>query len=287
MEIAPDDPYVQQFERCRRNTRPQLHSAQRGLVWQAEEVSGGGSVASLLWLRGTARDRPRAGGGGRFPRGVEHGWYRDLARPRGATVPPGGHDDGLSILVDPVPVGGPLPIVLSLRNHRGIAATAPTDLARPGGEPVLRDGVTIRVFLRQPDPAKQDPVAGNVAECAAAGAVAGGRAPTRAAHYRSEAVRTLQPTETAEVLRLDLRDLFDLDRPGRYLVEVALEDVRTEEGKPARISADFNLKPAGRVIAPRRTRSIVGGYRAERYTFWDAPAAVKAGQDRAEPGCPS
>ena len=48
----------------------------------------------------------------------------------------------------------------------------------------------------------------------------------------------------AEVLSLDLRDLFELTRPGRYRVEVAFDDIRTVEGQPGRVSAIFTVAPA-------------------------------------------
>jgi hypothetical protein len=163
-------------------------------------------------------------------------------REKGARlVPPGGRDDGRLILSDPMPVGGPLPIAMTLRNRRGIAVTIPTDLARRGAGPMLCDGVSVRVF-REPATARPDPVAGlsrGVPEPAPWTEVEPRREPDR---YRSSASRTLDPTGTAEVLGLDLRDLFALDRPGRYRVEIALDGIRTEEGSPARVSADFTLK---------------------------------------------
>src|SRR5262249_6568597 len=94
-----------------------------------------------------------------FPATWNTGWS-DLSRDLEARlVPPGGRDDGRLILTDPVPVGGPLPIVMSLRNRRGIAVTIPTDLARTGGGSRLRDGVSVRIF-REPAPAREEPVAG-------------------------------------------------------------------------------------------------------------------------------
>jgi hypothetical protein len=175
-----------------------------------------------------------------FPAPWHTGWnavWRDLD---GRLVPPGGRDDGRVILTAPVPVGGPLPIVATLRNHRGISIAIPAEFSRTGGDLSLRPGVSIRVFL-EPDPVRQDPVAGmprGVPQPAPSPELAPRRRPAR---FRSDASRTLEPTATAEVLRLDLRDLFVLDRPGRYRVELAFEDIRTEDGQPARVAAGFTL----------------------------------------------
>lgn len=55
---------------------------------------------------------------------------------------------------------------------------------------------------------------------------------------------TITPPLILEVLSLDLHDLFELTRPGRYRVEVAFDDIRTGEGQPGRVSAIFTLAPA-------------------------------------------
>ncbi len=156
-------------------------------------------------------------------------------------MPPGGRDDGRLILSKPVPIGGPLPMVVTVRNARGIAASIPTDLTRKGGSQglTLRAGVSIRVF-RAPEPVNGPAARPRGGDDGAPWAeVALRREPAR---YSSDAVKTLAPTETAEALRVDLRDLFELDRPGRYRVNVALDDFQTEKGKPGLTSALFTLE---------------------------------------------
>ncbi len=42
-------------------------------------------------------------------------------------------------------------------------------------------------------------------------------------------------------LKLDLRDLFVVDRPGRYRLAVTFENRKTVEGKPGMASAFFTI----------------------------------------------
>ncbi len=244
LEIRPDDPGLQPFAHTKGTPWAQIQYLQSGRVWQAEEVRDGdrwrryyGFVGRHVIARVPAEEMD-------FPAPWNTGWnavWRDLD---GRLVPPGGRDDGRMIRTSTVPVGGPLPIVATLRNHRGIAVMIPSGFARTGGDVALCAGVSLRV-LRQPDPVRRDPVAGlsrRVPEPAPWPELAPRRRPAR---FRSDASRALEPAATTEVLRLDLRDLFVLDRPGRYRVEMAFDDIRTEDGQPARIAADFTLGPAG------------------------------------------
>jgi hypothetical protein len=249
LEVPPDDPYLRQYDRVPAMHSPQLDYPQRGLVWQAEEVREGGRWRRYYGFVGRHEIARVQAEEMDFPSPWNTGWS-DLSRDLEARlVPPGGRDDGRLILRDPVPVGDPLPIAMTLRNRRGIAVTIPTDLARAGGRPALSEGVSVRVS-REPVPARADPVAGlsrGVPEPAPWTKVEPRREPDR---YRSSASRALDPTGTAEVLRLDLRELFALDRPGRYRIQVALDGIRTEEGQPARVSADFTLNAAEDAMVP-------------------------------------
>jgi hypothetical protein len=249
LQIRPYDRGLQSHWQSSGRPWAQIQHLQGGRVWQAEEVREGdrwrryyGFVGRHVIARVPAEEMD-------FPAPWNTGWYpisRDLD---GRLVAPGGRDDAQRILYAPAPVGGALPIVVTLRNHRGIAATIPTDLARTGGGPSLREGVSIRI-LRGPAPVKEDPVVGltqGAREPAPWPEVSPRREVSR---YRSDAARALEPAGTAEALRLDLRDLFDLDQPGRYRVEITFDDIRSEEGGPARISADFGLKAAGDGEAP-------------------------------------
>jgi hypothetical protein len=243
MEVPADELSLRPYDDRPRERAAMMENFRRGLVWQAEEIREGGRWRRHYGFMGRHVLARVAAEEMDFPAPWNTGWtatWRDLD---GRLVPPGGRDDGRLILTEPVPVGGPLPIVATLRNHRGIAVSIPSELARAGGDLSLRSGVSIRVY-REPDPVRRDPVAGvsgAVPQSAEWPELAPRRQPAR---FRSDASRALEPAATAEALRLDLRDLFVLDRPGRYRVEIAFDDIRAEDGRPARISADFTAKPA-------------------------------------------
>lgn len=226
MEVLRGDIYLQPTEPMPPKYSSRLYFAQRGLVWQAEEVREGprwrryyGFVGRHAMTRVPAEELD-------FPSPWNTGWSgasRDL---EARLVPPGGRDDGRLILREPVPAVGPLPIVLTLRNLRGIEAAIPTDWNRPGEVPALREGVTIRL-RRQPDKDRTAPVAGfgqgEPRSTEPWPEVADRREPER---YRSSATTTLAPTATAEVLRLDLRPLYGPLDPGHYRIDVELAGIR-------------------------------------------------------------
>ncbi len=62
------------------------------------------------------------------------------------------------------------------------------------------------------------------------------------AHYSSEAVRPLKPTATAEVLDMNLRDLFELSTPGEYRVDVAIDGLQPREGTTGVLAGTFLLE---------------------------------------------
>jgi len=63
------------------------------------------------------------------------------------------------------------------------------------------------------------------------------------AHHESSAARTLGPTESAQVLKVDLGDLFPISNPGTYRVEMRMEALRGEDGKPGMLAGTFTLAP--------------------------------------------
>jgi hypothetical protein len=243
LEIPADDPGLGSYDPSKGKPTAQIQYLQGGLVWQAEEVREGDRWRRYYGFVGRHDVAKVPAEQIDFPAPWNTGWYPISPDLEARFVPPGGRDDGRLILTKPVPTGGPLPILVTFRNARGIAATTPTALARKGEGQVLalRAGVSIRVFRA---PESMDGLAGQQQQVQGANAppwpeVMLRREPAR---YSSDAARALAPTETAEVLRLDLRDLFELDRPGRYRVDVALDDIPAEKGKPGLTSAPFTLE---------------------------------------------
>jgi hypothetical protein len=60
-------------------------------------------------------------------------------------------------------------------------------------------------------------------------------------HRDDASPSTLAPTATARVLRLDLRDLFAVDAPGQYRLEVTADDLVLDDGKRGLLWAIFTL----------------------------------------------
>ncbi len=241
LQIRADDPDLYPFDLERDRPHAQIEFLQRGRVWQAEEVCEDGRWQRYYGYVGRHVIAKIPATDIDFPATWNTGWFtisRDLD---GRLLPPGARDDGQLIVIGSVSPGVPLPVIVTVRNHRGIVARAPVDLYRSGTKLALRDGVSIRVFRRpeettgtgaSPDrgvkPAPEWP---EVFPC---------RQPAR---HSSDAVKSLEPAETAELLHVDLRDLFDLSAPGMYRVEVAIDSVRTPAGDPGLVSGAFRVEP--------------------------------------------
>lgn len=109
------------------------------------------------------------------------------------------------------------------------------DWLRAGAPPTLREGMTVRLSRAPdapPEPARNADASSPWDE---------GAARPLPRHRGDEAKRTLAPAEAISALELDLRDLFVVDRPGRYRLDVTFEDQKTAEGKPGMASAYFTI----------------------------------------------
>jgi hypothetical protein len=59
----------------------------------------------------------------------------------------------------------------------------------------------------------------------------------------STAARTLGPTESAQVLGLDLGDFFLISKPRTCRVELGMEALRGDDRKPGVLAGTFTLAP--------------------------------------------
>src|SRR5260370_42544740 len=65
------------------------------------------------------------------------------------------------IIVKDAATTDPIPVEFRFRNHRGVEATAPTDLVRDvGGEPTIREGIAFRLIRTSDKAALPEPFAG-------------------------------------------------------------------------------------------------------------------------------
>jgi hypothetical protein len=236
LEIPDDDPGLRGFDLSKGRPRAQVEMLQSGNVWQAEEVRDGDRwrrFYGLVWRHGLARVPAEAI---EFPAPRDAGWSRVSPALDGRLVAPGGVDDGTRIVMSPVKHGTPLTTEVWLRNHRGVDAEAPGSWSRDEGGVSLREGVTIRLY-RRPDPPAR--ASGQRADAPPADVEIPARTSRR--HRDDASFLTLAPTATARVLRLDLRDLFAVDAPGQYRLEVAADDLVLDDGRRGPLSAIFTL----------------------------------------------
>ena len=177
-----------------------------GLVWQAEEVRRGGAWERYYGFVGhhTIARVPASEiefGSRYFPGGQLKGGL--TARAEAVEKPGPGFAPGQPILV-----------ALHLQNRLGVPRPGPTDLLRPApdGKPSLRKGLTLvlrrsnsrALDLNRPRDEPEDVIE-----------------PRRDAHFDpGPAARPLEPLESFEAFRLDLRDWFDLSRPGTFRLRI-------------------------------------------------------------------
>ncbi|HET6247612.1 MAG TPA: hypothetical protein VFE47_07945 [Tepidisphaeraceae bacterium] len=189
-----------------------------GLIWQAEEVLKNGKWQRYYGFVG----------------------HHDVARvpakeielglPGDSPWSPLSHQISCAMMTPPVDysvptrgvshlrVGDPLPIAAALGNRRGLSQTLPTAWFQPNanGGGALRPGVSIKLLYapRTPDDGtvwNPDPADKSWTEV---------KSKPSAAWNPDLVTRDLEAGEAFEVMRIDLRDFFDLSRPGSYRVQI-------------------------------------------------------------------
>ncbi|WP_148595780.1 hypothetical protein [Aquisphaera giovannonii] len=196
-------------------TRARRGFDRSGRVWQAEEVRVGDRWDRYFGFVG-------AGTLGRAPADrIEFAEAGYFAGPSGRKL------DVRVSLADPpesfeasMRPASPLVAIVRLRNRTGLDQSVPTEFLRPGpdGGPSLRAGIVLK--LSRSDVAPSVP-----AVAGAAGRQPEELTPTREARFTpGDAARTLGPAAAFEAFRLDLRDWFDLSRPGQYHLTVTFGD---------------------------------------------------------------
>ena len=137
LEVFPDEFHITRIFDSQGHSRPDIEGLQTGRVWQAEEVREGdrwrrfyGFVGRHALTRVPAEEIE-------FPASWRQGWS------------PLSTDLDARIVVKDAATTGPIPIPVEVRfrNHRGVEATAPTDLVRDAhGEFTLREGIAFRLI---------------------------------------------------------------------------------------------------------------------------------------------
>ena len=227
LTVFPDEPPIMTTSDDQGHAVPDIEGLQTGRVWQAEEVRQGDG-----WRR-------YYGFVGRHALTRVPAEEIEFASPRGWT-PVSADLDG-RIVVEEAATDGPIPIELSLRNHHGVETAAPSDLVREtGGALSIREGISFRLtrVSDRPDPpfllvmrgARERPFPPETITVRPIRRYLAGAPP-----------RTLAPAAEAVALRLDLRTLFPIDRPGRYWLQITFDGLKTRDGKPGTVEADFSV----------------------------------------------
>ncbi len=224
--FAEDRPSIRAFD-DQGNEHPATEAMQAGRAWQVEEVREGD------------RWRRYYGFAGRHALARVAAEEIELITPYAAGWMPVSADLDARIRIGDAPAAGPVPCELAFRNHRGVEAMAPAGLARGDAAASIREGVAFRLvrvadqvevaspFLREdapgvkPFPPEEIPAR-----------------PIRR-HPGGEAARPLEPAAEVVGLRLDLRSLFAIDRPGQYRLEIRCDDLKGADGQPGVATAFF------------------------------------------------
>ena len=199
-----------------------VHHDTRGRVWQAEEVLRDGRWRRLFGFVGRycVAVVPAEEIEFRLP----GRWWRPLSRGLDCRLSlADAPDNGRVAASAGTVLGTPLRLTLRLRNRRGVGQAVPSFHWHRDSErrPLLTPGLSIALE------AASDPLAGKDATRAA---LAGVHIPTRPPDWtrvEPDSIprlaqrgddRTLAPTEEFEAFTVDLRELYDLARPGLYRV---------------------------------------------------------------------
>jgi hypothetical protein len=227
LEVFPDDPPKIQWFDDEGHAFTNTAALQEGRVWQAEEVRAGDRWRRYYGFVGRHALTRVAAEEIEFPAPWNKGWWLLST------------DLDAQIVINEAATAGPVPVELWFRNHRGVESTAPAELVRAAdGGQTIRDGIAFRL-VRVSDNNEPNPFAvlGGAREKPFPAEEIPGRPFRR--HPGGASPLTLAPAGTVRAFQLDLRTLFPIERPGRYRLEITVDDLKTGEGTPGKVSTFF------------------------------------------------
>jgi len=212
------------------NGKPTVGYQQDGLVWQTEEVWQGGQWRRFYGFVGPHDIARVPADQIEFPPDNPYLWQSFSPALDGkASLPEDKHR---------LPVGTPLPVTLLLRCRSSREQGIPAEWVRMGPDgPALREGLTLRLSY---SPGPSFPGVGDAeAEMRRVWTLL---TPTQTAAFApTPAVRRLTPAQEMQALQLDLRDWYDLSRPGSYRLAFEFDDKRSGLGDGHTLSLWFEL----------------------------------------------
>ena len=214
---------------------------QDGVVWQAEEVQVGGTWKRYFGFVGRhcLAKVPAA----------EIDFSRDAgpsARIAGLDVvalEPGGSDD--TLVGDSLPwIGGPLPVVVLVRNDTGLDRPLPRFVIDGAGVAKPRDSIGVRLSLSYADRQRGESLHRQFARFCQGGSgdkpPAWRELPRKPASFQLRSVdRDLKALETFQILKFDLRDYFQLAPAGWYRIAVTCDTGRKPPDEQPTATAEF------------------------------------------------
>lgn len=221
---------------------------QGGTVYQAEEFKTDEEVRRFYGFVGQYDVARVPAEEIEFPAPWNNGWRRlsrgfscNLKRPGDVFSPD---------YAKPLPAGTPVLLTLSFWNERGVAQTMPEHLSHmTGGGVSIRPGLTFVAARTLRPPIEFDYPFFVPEEIGSNGSPWQRLAPKPIRPWPANdaalnaATRTLDPAESFDALSIDLRDLFDLSRPGAYWVCVTLDGSLENVGKGISAFATFRIAP--------------------------------------------
>jgi len=212
------------------NGRPTVEYQQDGLVWQAEEVWQKGQWRRFYGFVGPHDIARVPADQIEFPPDNPYQWMSFSPALDGkASLPDDSHR---------LPVGGPLPVTLILRCRSSREQQIPSEWLRTRADgPALREGLHLRLSYSPgpllPEEGSPDGEAQRVWTPLT---------PARTETFApTSAARRLTPTQKMQVLQLDLRDWYDLSRPGSYRLAFEFDGKRSGLGEGNTLSLWFEL----------------------------------------------
>jgi hypothetical protein len=220
------------------NTENVVEYDQQGLVWQAEEVLKEGRWQRYYGFVGKHQVARVPAEEIEFP-GSWAGLSRQLDCEARLNLPA----DGEGSRADRMELGKPVVVTFRLRNRGGLEQTVPSVYYR-AAEPELHPGIGLRLAYA---PLEMQ-VAGRTYLLDEADRTWEEPPTTRTAHLPSgPADRMLAPAEEFTALELDLRDWFDVSRPGLYRFRFAFSAANGgfAEGQSNEIEFTLHKPPEG------------------------------------------
>jgi hypothetical protein len=159
---------------------------------------------------------------------------------------------------DPVPEGQPVLATLTVRNRSGLDQTLPANLFQDASHAkTLPDGIKLALLYSEKPSPKPKPNMGfpqpNEMGPWKEIPIRAGSYPSRASAGDAKTVMALASTTEKAIFKIDLRDFFDLSKPGSYRLQAAIERPDAMDGQPSETSFAIVASTSLDTIGPTKS----------------------------------